>query len=177
MGIEVTGYVYYARIGRSIKIGYANNVKSRMSSYPPETELLAVEPGSFELEAHRLSEFADALTWGNEWFEPSKSLMNHIGDLRRIHGAPEPGMEHQYTPRNPRMGTPRMPNLKPAAEEWLSVAQAADELAVNERTIRRWISQGRIEGHRIGPKLIRVRAASLRTMGKPLQYVEAFGRE
>ncbi len=37
-----------------------------------------------------------------------------------------------------------------------SVAEIADEYGVHPRTVRRWLAEGRISGHRIGPRVIRL---------------------
>jgi excisionase family DNA binding protein len=58
---------------------------------------------------------------------------------------------------------------------WATVAAAAAYLAVNERTIRRWITSGTIPGKRVGPKLIRVDLNDLDRLGRSLQYVPARG--
>ena len=43
----------------------------------------------------------------------------------------------------------------------VSLADAADYYSVSVKTIRRWIADGRIEGYRVGPRLLRVRMESL----------------
>ena len=43
----------------------------------------------------------------------------------------------------------------------VSLADAAEHYSVSTKTIRRWISDGRIEGYRVGPRLLRVRMDSL----------------
>ncbi len=32
-------------------------------------------------------------------------------------------------------------------DRWLTVSQVAEELQVHEETVRRWLRQGRLEGH------------------------------
>jgi transcriptional regulator with XRE-family HTH domain len=39
---------------------------------------------------------------------------------------------------------------------WISVASTAARFEVDEKTVRRWISSGRVTARRFGPKLIRV---------------------
>lgn len=51
----------------------------------------------------------------------------------------------------------------------LTIAQAAELKQVSEKTIRRAISRGEIDARRIGPRLVRVSAASLLDWGRPLQ--------
>lgn len=81
--------VYYLRIGNHIKIGYSANLASRMGGYPPDTEVLAVEPGGRDLERLRHRQFAHQLRMGLEWFAPSLDLLLHIESLRSV--AEEPG--------------------------------------------------------------------------------------
>ena len=169
---ETIGYVYYARIGRNIKIGYATDVKTRMTSYPPETDLLAVEPGSYELESARLAQFSDALVWGNEWFHPTTELKKHIADIRRVEGLPGAHMIHAYTPRNARPAPGRLAKIEAESGNWLTITEAAAELAVSTKTLRRYVTQGIVKANRVGPRLIRVDAKSLRAIGKSLQYVD-----
>jgi len=38
----------------------------------------------------------------------------------------------------------------------LSVKQAAEKIGVHPWTVRRWISEGRIRGCRVGPRLMRI---------------------
>jgi excisionase family DNA binding protein len=52
---------------------------------------------------------------------------------------------------------------------WPSVQQAAAWLGVDPKTVRRYISQGRLKGGRIGGvKLIRVERESLLALVKPI---------
>jgi len=71
-------WVYYLRIGEHIKIGTARNLSARLVSYPPSTVVLAVERGSYELEAERLAQFAPHLAARKEWFHPHPDLLAHI---------------------------------------------------------------------------------------------------
>jgi excisionase family DNA binding protein len=49
-----------------------------------------------------------------------------------------------------------------------SIQAAAAEAGVHPDTIRRWISNGRITGYRMGPRLIRVDLDELAAMLKPI---------
>ena len=57
------------------------------------------------------------------------------------------------------------------AQQWISLAQAAEQLAVHPRTIRRMIERGELEGSRVGPRLIRVRAADVEALAQPIPTV------
>lgn len=43
------------------------------------------------------------------------------------------------------------------AVEFCSISEAADYLAVTERSVRRYIAEGKIPGYRVGEKLVRLR--------------------
>lgn len=75
------GYVYYLRVGAHYKIGFASNLELRLASYPPDTELLAVEEGSLKLEHQRHREFAHSRAAGREWYRPNPALADHIRDV------------------------------------------------------------------------------------------------
>lgn len=47
---------------------------------------------------------------------------------------------------------------------YVSLAQAAEHVGVSERTIRRWIADGRLAGYRVGPRLLRVDRAELEAL-------------
>ncbi|WP_137875254.1 helix-turn-helix domain-containing protein [Rhodococcus sp. Q] len=49
-----------------------------------------------------------------------------------------------------------------------SIPQAADEYGVCTKTIRRYISAGRITGYRFGPRMIRVDLDEIDAMMRPL---------
>jgi hypothetical protein len=77
--------VYYVRVGDMIKIGMTANVRQRVASYPPGSELLAIEAGGEDLEGRRLRQFSHLLVGRNEWFRPAPELMAHIAEV----GLPE----------------------------------------------------------------------------------------
>lgn len=74
------GVVYYLAFNGLIKIGTSTNVKSRISSLPHD-ELLATEPGSYELEKQRHRQFHH-LRYKGEWFNPGPELQAHITQLK-----------------------------------------------------------------------------------------------
>ena len=161
------GFVYYMRIGALIKIGYTADVRKRMGGYPPETVLLAIEPGTYQTEADRLSQFSKDLEWGNEWFSPSKQLSEHVLAVRRDHGIPA-GFIYEY--RKP--GQSRTIQRKPVAptNEWITIAEGAESVGVSTKTIRRWVTAGLVDARRFGPRLIRIDPASLHSLGRNLTY-------
>ena len=50
----------------------------------------------------------------------------------------------------------------------LTIAQAADELGVSVKTIRRRIADGSLPAHRLGPRLIRIRRIDLDRFAMPV---------
>jgi excisionase family DNA binding protein len=49
-----------------------------------------------------------------------------------------------------------------------SLQQSAAYLGVSEKTVRRYIAQGRIKAKRIGPRLLRVERESLLALASPV---------
>lgn len=49
----------------------------------------------------------------------------------------------------------------------LTVEQVAAQEKVHPNTVRRWVRTGQVEAYRIGPKLIRIRAASIQNRITP----------
>lgn len=92
--------VYYGRRNGLIKIGTTTNARTRLSAQGIE-ELLAVEPGSYDLETQRHGQFAEHRLsrrrgTGNgrgsgpvEWFRPGADLLAHIEALRAVHALPK----------------------------------------------------------------------------------------
>lgn len=76
--------VYYLRIGESVKIGTTGDLAARLRSYPPQTVVLATEPGGRDVETRRITQFATDRIAGREWFEPSPKLMAHIRKLASV---------------------------------------------------------------------------------------------
>lgn len=77
-----TSVVYYMKVNQYVKIGTAVDLNSRLSAYPPGTQVLATEPGSYELETKRLRQFSEYLAARREWFHPGPRLMQYIEGLR-----------------------------------------------------------------------------------------------
>lgn len=47
-------------------------------------------------------------------------------------------------------------------QKQLSIQDVADQFGVSTRTVRRYISEGRLTAHRVGPRLIRLDADQVR---------------
>ena len=68
-------------------------------------------------------------------------------------------MPKQHEPANRRQR--RHPEL-------IGLQEAADRCGVSYRSIRRWISAGRINAVRVGPRLLKVDAADLESLMQPV---------
>lgn len=71
--------VYYIEFRGAIKIGTSICLISRLAAHPWEW-LLALEPGSYELESERHKQFDHLLIRG-EWFDDAPELREHIGQV------------------------------------------------------------------------------------------------
>lgn len=76
--------VYYVLVGEHIKIGYTQNISVRLTSYPPNSELLGVELGDKDVERQRHDQFHAYLAYGREWFADCQEIRDHIATLPRI---------------------------------------------------------------------------------------------
>lgn len=65
-----------------------------------------------------------------------------------------------------------MPKID-ASTAWLTIRDAAELSRVSEKSIRRYIAQGRLSAARLGPKLIRIDPASLASLSTPLTATPA----
>lgn len=82
------GIVYYIRRGKFIKIGTTTRPRQRFAALMPD-EILAVEPGSYTVEAERHAQFVACQVAKREYFHPEPELIAHIRSLREEHGVPE----------------------------------------------------------------------------------------
>lgn len=95
-GERAPGWIYYIEIDSTIKIGYTANVYTRMRAYPPTAKLLAVEPGTRNIERARHSIFGVHLAHGREWFNDHPDIRTWIATLRDEYGDPS-HMAYTYT--------------------------------------------------------------------------------
>lgn len=80
------GYVYYAATADRIKIGFSKNPQSRVAELKcaiPDLELIAMEPGTIDLERHRHKQFAESRL-NREWFAESADLDKHLNSLGAV---------------------------------------------------------------------------------------------
>jgi hypothetical protein len=89
--------VYYIRRGEYVKIGTTTNLKQRMRDLMPD-EVLAVEPGSYDLESTLHAQFAEIrFSPSMEYFKLTEELQEHIAAVVERHGPPPSGLS-QFGP-------------------------------------------------------------------------------
>lgn len=59
---------------------------------------------------------------------------------------------------------------------FLTVAEAADELAVTERFIRKLIADGDLRAVKVGARVVRIRRADLEELLRPARVIPRLGR-
>ena len=84
------GFVYYLRSSGFLKIGWTTDLAKRMKAYPPDSILLAVEPGPRQLETRRHRQFSHHRSHGREWYTLAPTLMHHVESVKAEHGNPDP---------------------------------------------------------------------------------------
>lgn len=55
----------------------------------------------------------------------------------------------------------------------VTLAQASDILALDEKTLRRYVATGRLTGYRVGPRALRLDAAEIDALAQPLPVAAA----
>lgn len=86
------GVVYYIRRGEYVKIGTTTNIRNRMRDLMPD-EILAVEPGSYDLESTLHATFAEIrLSPSMEYFRLTEELRRHVAAVVAKHGPPPPDL-------------------------------------------------------------------------------------
>lgn len=83
------GWIYYVLIDGRIKIGYSVDVKKRLTAYPFDSPLLAMHPGTKQLEAEMHKKFAGSRAAGREWFLDTDELRSHINEVIDQFGEPD----------------------------------------------------------------------------------------
>lgn len=83
------GTVYFLRVGSYIKIGWTSDLTGRMRSYPPDSILLATQPGLRADETKLHKRFAIHRSHGREWYPLVPQILEHIDRVKAQHGEPE----------------------------------------------------------------------------------------
>lgn len=80
-GSKDPGWIYYVAQADLIKIGYAVDVTKRIKAYGPTAKLLAVHPGTKELEHSMHVRFKEHLDSGREWFSRDQTILDHVAEV------------------------------------------------------------------------------------------------
>ena len=64
----------------------------------------------------------------------------------------------------------------PSRAPYLTVAQAADELAVTDRFIRKLIADGQLRAVKVGDRVLRIRRTDLEDFLRPARVIPHLGR-
>ena len=64
----------------------------------------------------------------------------------------------------------------PTRSPFLTVARAADELAVTERFIRKLIAEGQLRAVKVGTRVVRIRRSDLEGLLRPVRVTLVLGR-
>lgn len=82
------GFIYFLRVGGYIKIGWTSNLQKRMRQYQPDSQLLAVKPGTRKDENALHRKFAHLKTHGREWFPLAPQITEEADRIVADHGDP-----------------------------------------------------------------------------------------
>lgn len=100
------GHIYYVQVGSHIKIGWASDLTRRMRSYPPNSVLLAVAPGTRTDETALHRKLAVWRSHGREWYVPAPVVLEHISRVVSAHGTP-PALDFTAQPTTVRTPRPK----------------------------------------------------------------------
>lgn len=79
--IDRSPVVYYILFGDRVKIGTTTDLPTRLKALPHD-EVLATEPGSYDLERRRHRQLRSSRIYANrEWFHYSEEVRQHIAGL------------------------------------------------------------------------------------------------
>jgi excisionase family DNA binding protein len=70
-----------------------------------------------------------------------------------------------------------MASSQPVPPRWASVAEAAVDARLSQRTIRRWVTQRKLPATRVGPRRIEIDLNELDKLRRPIGDAEEDDRE
>jgi MerR HTH family regulatory protein len=136
--------IYYIRRGDLIKIGTTTEPAVRFTALLPD-EILAFEPGGQSGELLRHRQF-DHLRCQGEYFRSAPELLEHICQLRHLHGDPDPSWPTTATRARTRgscpVGYAALPPL--VSHETVTVAEASRRFGIKEHRVWGWVRRGLI---------------------------------
>lgn len=86
---QLPGWIYYLKVGDLLKIGYATILYDRLRQYPPNITVLAVHPGTRDLETHLHRKFRLHRERGREWYTDAQVIREHISEVNDTFGPAE----------------------------------------------------------------------------------------
>jgi hypothetical protein len=105
------GWIYYIQVVDRIKIGYTVDLKRRLKQYPPDTPLLAMHPGTKQLESEMHAKFSGSKAAGREWFLDTAEIREHIREVIAQFGEPDRARyEHRGRMHSGLRAAPPKPN-------------------------------------------------------------------
>lgn len=73
--------VYFIEIGNRIKIGFTDDLETRLKAYPPHSTLLATREGGRVTEAFEHNQWRIHRAETREWFYAAQELRNYIDEM------------------------------------------------------------------------------------------------
>ena len=139
--------VYYIRRGDLIKIGTTVDPVMRFGNLMPD-KILAFEPGDADQETLRHRQF-DHLRCYGEHFRRAPELLEHIRQIRQLHGSPDPSWPSAASSRRRRVRRPAEPFPPLAFREKMTAGEACVYLGIKTHTVWDWARSGLIDlaGH------------------------------
>lgn len=142
LALNAAEIVYYLRRGEVIKIGTTKDPQGRFGALMPD-EILAIEPGSYDLETARHSQFDHLrVRPRSEYFHDEPELREHIKATLAMYGPPDPSWPTAATVVG---RLPGWPTLVARSAETMTAAEAETELGIKRGTIYAWHTRKRIQ--------------------------------
>jgi len=138
-GASSDSIVYYIRHGDTIKIGTTKMPARRFGDLMPD-EILAFEPGAGRQEKLRHRQFRHLRRRG-EYFRIAPELLEHIRQIRQVHGDPDPTWPTAARPQEER-GPAALP--LPICRDKMTAAEAAESFGLAVQTVWAWARCGLI---------------------------------
>lgn len=89
------GWIYYLAVGDRIKVGYTKDLKKRLNHYPPDSELLAMKPGTKKQERTEHSLLTAHRVAGREWYTRHLEVLERAAAVVAEYGPPV--VKHEWT--------------------------------------------------------------------------------
>jgi hypothetical protein len=135
------GIVYYIQRGPLVKIGTTIDPHGRFAALLPDA-IHAYEPGSRPVEAARHKQFRHLRTGSGEHFIPDDELREHMRQLRKEHGDPDPTWPTTANVADRRPGVHRIPVARDP--ELVTLTEGADRTGMKRNTVQVWAWRGKV---------------------------------